>query len=160
MEAVRSTSGPAGKGVKWPLKIKAGREKNHIHGYSVAMPWIEGKLHACAVAVEVNKGASPAPWIPALLKTLIQQVSKLICSQFYNIKCLCLVNRTTNTCDFVVNRAVRILSTSWECVIFWLAFLGITGCCVCLCKQVLNKTFSTQPHFVQVSCRFLKFQNE
>lgn len=85
------------------------------------MQWIEEKLPAYAVAVEVNKAASPAPWTPALLKTHIQLVSKLICSQFYNIKCLCLVNRTTNTCDFVVNRAARILSTSWECVIFgWL----------------------------------------
>lgn len=80
------------------------------------MPWIEGKLPACAVAVEVNKAASPA-----LLKTHIQLLSKLICSQSYNIKCLCLGNRATHTCDFVVNRAVRILSTFWECVIFgWL----------------------------------------
>ena len=95
--------------------------KNDIHGYTVAMPWTEGKFPACPVAVGVITAAPPAPGIPALFETHIQLVPKLICSQFYNIKGLCLVNRTTNTCDFVVNRAVRILSTSWECVIFgWL----------------------------------------
>lgn len=122
-ELCRPTSDPSWQGGKTAPEDPGGgsREKNYF--CMVAAPWTEGNPPAQPAAV----GETPpdittfSAGTAARGQTHVQLVSKPVCSQSYNIKCLCLVNRTTNTCDFVVNRAVRILSTSWECVILgWL----------------------------------------
>lgn len=116
--------GPMMQTHMWPITPKQPQRtsvgKNHFS--MGATPWTEDNpCPPCGCGSDPVLITTASTATAARCEPHVQLLSKPVCSQLYNIKCLCLVNRTSNTCDFVVNRAVRILSTSWECVILgWL----------------------------------------